>query len=47
MTLTKEKRLNPCQGSDAYSQRKRYFIRFLDILTLAWLAFFILHFVRA
>jgi hypothetical protein len=46
MNPTKEKRLNPCQGSDAYSQRKRYFTLFLDILTLVWLAFVILHFVR-
>ena len=47
MNLTKEKRLNPCQGSDAYIQRKQHFIRFLDIFTLAWLALGLLHFVRA
>ena len=47
MNPTREKRLNLCQDSDAHSQRKRYFTLFVDLLTLVWLAFGILHFVRA
>ena len=47
MILRKEKRLNPCQGSDAYIQRKRHFIRLLDIFTLVWLVLGVIHFVRA
>ena len=47
MMPTKEKRPNPCQGPDAYSQRKRHFIRFLDIFTLAWLVCGMLYFLRA
>ena len=47
MILRKEKRLNPCQNSEAYSRRKRNFIFWLDIFTLAWLVFGMLYFARA
>ena len=47
MNPKKENRLNPCQSSDAYIQRKYHFIRFVDFFTLVWLAFGILYFVRA
>ena len=47
MNPVKEKRLSPCQGSDAYIQRKEHFIRLLHIFTLVWLALGVLHFLRA
>mgnify|MGYP000886295573 CR=1 FL=1 len=46
MNPKNEKRLNPCQSSDAYTKRNHYFIRLLNIFVLIWLALGVIYFVR-